>query len=173
MQLLVRSGPVPDSMPEQGTGQNLSWTIIMTNSYSVSSICQACVAQYLYQHMLCYAYSLSYNWLFATPWTVACQAPLSMGILQARILEWVAMPYARGSFQPRDRTQVSCIAGGFFTVWATREAQEYLDWVTYSLLQATSQPRNWIEVSCIAGRFLFLSLPAELPGNLPYLHIYS
>ena len=37
------------------------------------------------------------------------------GILQARILEWVAFPFSRGSSQPRDRTQVSCIAGGFFT----------------------------------------------------------
>ena len=45
------------------------------------------------------------------------------GILQARILEWVAMPSSRGSSQPRDRTQVSCIAGGLPTVWATREAQ--------------------------------------------------
>ena len=40
---------------------------------------------------------------------------MSMGILQARILECVAMPSSRGSSQPRDRTQVSCIAGGFFT----------------------------------------------------------
>ena len=37
-------------------------------------------------------------------------------ILQARILEWVAMPFSRGSSQPRDQIQVSCIAGGFFTV---------------------------------------------------------
>ena len=44
------------------------------------------------------------------------------GILQARILEWVAISFFRGSFQPRDRTQVSCIAGGLFTNWATREA---------------------------------------------------
>ena len=43
------------------------------------------------------------------------------GILQARILEWVAIPFSRGSSQPRDRTQVSCIAGRFFTFWATRE----------------------------------------------------
>ena len=47
------------------------------------------------------------------------------GILQTSILEWVAFPFSRGSSQPRDRTQVSCIAGGFFTSWATREAQEY------------------------------------------------
>ena len=44
------------------------------------------------------------------------------GILQARILEWVAFSFSRGSSQARDRTQVSCIAGGFFTSWATREA---------------------------------------------------
>ena len=44
------------------------------------------------------------------------------GILQARILEWVAMPSFRGSFQPRDWTQVSRVAGGFFTVWTTRGA---------------------------------------------------
>ena len=47
------------------------------------------------------------------------------GILQARILEWVAIPFSRWSSQPRDWTQVSRIAGGFFTSWATREAQEY------------------------------------------------
>ena len=45
------------------------------------------------------------------------------GILQTRILEWVAFPFSRGSSQPRDRTQVSCIAAGFFIVSATREAQ--------------------------------------------------
>ena len=47
------------------------------------------------------------------------------GILQARILERAAFPFSRGSSQPRDQTQVSHIAGGFFTSWATREAQEY------------------------------------------------
>ena len=37
------------------------------------------------------------------------------GILQARILEWVAIPFSRGFSQPKDQTQVSCIAGRFFT----------------------------------------------------------
>ena len=46
-------------------------------------------------------------------------------ILQARIPEWVAYPFYRGSSQPRDRTQVSLIAGRFFTSWATREAQDH------------------------------------------------
>ena len=46
-----------------------------------------------------------------------CSPPGSSvhGILQARILEWVAIPFSRGSSQPGDQTQVSHIAGGFFT----------------------------------------------------------
>ena len=56
-----------------------------------------------------------------------CNLPGSSvhGILQARKPEWVAMPSSRESSQPRDQTQVSRIAGGFFTIWVTREAQEY------------------------------------------------
>ena len=57
--------------------------------------------------------------LFVTPWTVAHLAPLFMWILQARILEWVAMPSSGGSSQPRDWTQISHIAGGFFTIWTS------------------------------------------------------
>ena len=48
------------------------------------------------------------------------------GILQVRILEWVAFPFSRGSSQPRYWTGVSCPAGRFFTSWATREAHIYL-----------------------------------------------
>ena len=57
---------------------------------------------------------------------IDCSPPGSSvhGILQARILEWVAIPFSRGSSWPRDRTWVSRIAGRFFTIWATREAQE-------------------------------------------------
>ena len=82
--------------------------------------------------------------LFATPWTAAYQAPLSLGfmsnslnpmdcslpgssvhgILQAKILEWLAISFSRGSSRPRDRTQVSCIVGRHFTVWATK-----LNWI--------------------------------------------
>ena len=55
--------------------------------------------------VLC-AQLLSHVQLFASPCTAACQDPLSMGILQARMLEWIAMPSSRGSSQPRDQTQV-------------------------------------------------------------------
>ena len=44
------------------------------------------------------------------------------GILQARILEWVDIPFSRASSQPRDQTRVSCIEGRFFNIWATRRA---------------------------------------------------
>ena len=70
-------------------------------------------------HVVFCALSLSHVWLFMTPWTIAHQDPLSMGILQARILEWVAIPSSRGSSQLRDWTQISCISGRVFTVWAT------------------------------------------------------
>ena len=49
------------------------------------------------------------------------------GIFQARILEWIAIPFSRGSFQSRDQTQVSYIAGRFFTFWATWETLKYLN----------------------------------------------
>ena len=54
--------------------------------------------------------SFSRVWLFVTPWTVAHQAPLSMGISQARILEWVAISFSRESSRPRDGTYVSCVS---------------------------------------------------------------
>ena len=52
---------------------------------------------------------------FPTSWTASRPALLSMGVLQARIPQWVAMPTSRRSSQPRDQNQVSHIAGGFFT----------------------------------------------------------
>ena len=69
--------------------------------------------------LICFKWKLlSCVWLFVTPWTV-------YGILQARLLEWVVFPITRGSSQPRDRTQVSCIAARFFTSWATRELYSF------------------------------------------------
>ena len=50
------------------------------------------------------------------------------GILQARIPEWISIPFSRGSSWPRDGTQVSCIAGRLFTIWVTREAHTGVQW---------------------------------------------
>ena len=77
-------------------------------------------------HFACvHAESLRHVRLFVTPWTVACQAALSLGILQAKVLEWVAMPSSRGCSWPRDWTcisYVSSLAGGFFTTSSIWEA---------------------------------------------------
>ena len=71
--------------------------------------------------------SLSRVQLFAILWTVASQTPLSMGFFQARILDWVAILYSRGSSWPRYSTHVSCVVfcvvGGFFTTGGFQVAQ--------------------------------------------------
>ena len=79
-------------------------------------------------------------------------------ILQARILEWVALPFSRGSSQPRDQTQVSHIVGGFFYQLSHKGSPKTREWVAYSFSSGSSQPRNQIWVSYIAGG----SLPTEL-----------
>ena len=65
-----------------------------------------------------------------------------------RILERVAYPFSSGSSRPRNQTGVSCIAGGFFTNWAMREAL-----LACPFSRGSSWPRNQTRVSCIAGRF--------------------
>ena len=78
-----------------------------------------------------------------------------MGILQARIVEWVAMPYSRGSSQPRDQTQVFCTAGRLFTVWATREAQILL------ILDLKSSQQLSFRVTVSGMKRTRLGLPAN------------
>ena len=74
---------------------------------------------------------------------MGCSPPGSSahGILQARVLEWAAMPFSRASFWPRDRIRVSCIEGSFFTIWATRDPfilghfiiYQFVNWVYLTL----------------------------------------
>ena len=67
------------------------------------------------------------------------------GLLQARILEWEAISFSRGSSQPRDRTRVSCITGRFFTVWATREIPILLyERESCSVVSDTLQPHGLV-----------------------------
>ena len=71
------------------------------------------------------------------------------GILQARILEWVAFPFSRGSSQPRDQTQVSHIANGFFASWASGKPKN-TGVGSLFLLQGIFPTQNQTWVSCIA-----------------------
>ena len=74
------------------------------------------------------------------------------GILQARILEWVAFPFSRGFSQPRDGTQISLTAGGFFTSWATRKPKNP-GMGSLFLLQQIFPTQKFKQISCTAGRF--------------------
>ena len=66
------------------------------------------------------------------------------GILQARPLEWVAIPFSRGYSWLRDWTQVSCISGRFFTVWATRKARKSLKMPTFEQQQCWWSSWLWL-----------------------------
>ena len=76
---------------------------------------------------------------------VDCSLPGSSvhGILQARILEWVAIPFSRGSSQPRDWTWSSCIAGRHFTLWAAREVL-YGAWRRINNQEVKRRAVDWI-----------------------------
>ena len=86
------------------------------------------------------------------------------GILQVRILKWVATPFSRGSSWPKDRTQVFHIAGRFFTVWATREALRILEWVVIPFFKESSWSRDLTQVTCTAGRFFTIWTSREATG---------
>ena len=60
-------------------------------------------------HFCVYVCSVMSNSLWA-PWSIACQSPYAYGILQTRILPWVAMPSSRGSSRPKDQTCISCVS---------------------------------------------------------------
>ena len=83
------------------------------------------------------------------------------------ILEWTAYPFSSRSSQPRDRTQVFCIASGFFTSSATRETQEY--WSGWPI----PSPVGLLNPGIKAGSPALQTdpLPAELPGK-PYICVY-
>ena len=89
---------------------------------------------------------VSYVWLFCDP--MDCSPPGSSvhGIFQARILEWAAIPYFRGSSQPRDQTRISCIAGEFFTSWTTRESNSYQTYIfQLNVSNLVSNLEIWLE----------------------------
>ena len=119
------------------------------------------------------------------PVTVACQAPLTMGVFQAKILEWVAMPSSMRSFQLRLWTQASHIAGGFFIVWATRGSLYihsrssvnifriviYMKWSLFcdcpsiSMLCPSLIPRELTLASLMLWFSIGLDQPIEAPTN--------
>ena len=83
-----------------------------------------------------------------TPWTASRQAPLSMGILQARVLEWVAISFSRGSSWPRDRTHIFYIGRCILYRWAIWESH------TMARVQCKVQQLQRIVCSFLKERFV-------------------
>ena len=83
------------------------------------------------------------------------------GILQARILEWVAFPFSKGSSQPRDWTQISDVAGRFFTSWATKEAQKYWSGLPCPPPEDLPDPGIKPKSPALAGRFFTIEPPGK------------
>ena len=100
--------------------------------------------------VLCCA--LSFVRLFATPCTVAHQAPLSRGIIQARILRWVTMFFSRGSSQSGMELRSLTLQADSFHL-SHQGSPRILEWVAYSVSRGSSWPRNRTRVPCIAGGF--------------------
>ena len=98
---------------------------------------------------------------------MACSPPGSsvLGILQARTLEWVSIPFSRGSSWPRDQSQVSCIAGRFFTIRVTREAQISRGVCRYSALLSWEMSNESL-FNCLRAS----SGLASAPRSPPHLH---
>ena len=128
--------------------------------------------------MACVLSSFSHVRLFETPpWTVAHQAPLSMGFLQARILEWVAMPSFRGSSWPRDQTWVFCIAGRFSSLVSHQGNFAPLK----SLITETCSRANivvWLRSQNAKNGFSYIKkvMPGTLSLGTPhaiFLYIYT
>ena len=95
------------------------------------------------------------------------------GILQARILEWVVIPFSRGSTQSRDRTQDSHIAGRFFTSWTTREAQEYWIFPSQESNQDLLHCRQVLyQLSYQGSPIAFKNIKQRKPDSHLHLNIY-
>ena len=98
---------------------------------------------------------------------INCSLPSSSvhGILQARVLEWVAISFSRGSSRTRDPTRVSCMAGRRFTLWATRNVKS-LSWIRifatpWTVAYQAPPSMGFSRQEC------WSTLPFSFPGDLP------
>ena len=132
-----------------------------------------------------WAQLLSRVQLFAIQWTVAHQVLLSLGILQARILEWAAMPSPRGSSQPRVQTRVSHIAGGWILYHLSHQGSPILQCFTFflrsfswrtpylskylilSLVNLSPVHHLYFPTTIYYQWFHFIPLPTQVLINLP------
>ena len=114
-------------------------------------------------------------WTLCDP--VDCSLPGSSihGTFQARVLEWGAISFSRGSSQPRDRTRVSCPAGRFFTDWAIREAGNgkiiFFTWGRAVSFWSTGREHRMVHKGCISHSEINLFAANSWKINLK-IHTY-
>ena len=121
-----------------------------------------------------HACMLSLVRFFATPWTVSHQPPLVHGIFQARILEWVAISFSRGSSQPRDQTHVSCVS----CIWQGLYLLSHLGSSKYgcdSLKKITEKDQNsrnsqWSILLQVSMLQHSLEWNTQFPTQMPKFH---
>ena len=132
--------------------------------------CISCIGRWVLYHghhlgnptSVCCVLLISQVWLFAAPWTIACQASLSMGILQARILQWVALgDLPNLGIQPR-----SPHSSRILYHLSQQGSPRILEWVDYPFSRESSQPRNWTGSPELQG----YSLPSEPLGKAQVLY---
>ena len=116
-----------------------------------------------------------------------CSPPGSSvhGILQARILEWVAIPFSSESSQPRDQSQVSCVEDRFFTIWAFTLLQSFSHvWLfanpwtaacqaSLSITNSQSSPKLVSIESVMLSNHFILCCPLLLPSIFPNIRFFS
>ena len=125
---------------------NLQWCVNFCCITKWLNIC-VCVCVYVCIYK---SESESHSVVSSSSWPHGLYSPW---ILQARILEWVAFPFSRGSSQPRDWTQVSPHCRRILYQLSHKGSPRVLEWVAYPFSRVSSRPRNWTGVSCIAGGF--------------------
>ena len=100
-----------------------------------------------------------------------CSRSSVHGIFQAIVLEWIAISFSRGSSQPRDRTQVSCIVDRCFTVWATREVYQRLVFVFVFVFKALKNQSNKLSAITHGQHQFRLTEHASCTSYLCKVHI--
>ena len=118
----------------------------------------------------------------ATPWAVTCQAPLSIGFSRQEYWSDFAISFSRASFQPRIWTWISCVAGRFFTDWATREAPFHCIYVhlfkiyyliegklLYRILLFSVKPQHESAIGIHISPPFWTSLPSPSQSHSPRL----
>ena len=141
-------------------GWKASFTSVFIIPVSVTE-----TSKHIFASKICVSHSVVSSFLFYSP--MDCSPPGSFlhGILQARILEWVAIPFSRGSSRSRDQSWISCIAGRFFTVWATREA-------LFPLKERNSATVClWCHSSVTLSGFVWLTMNQIYSSETPYTYI--